>query len=486
MRDHKQKSPDDGYNFIMLSDVHLGSDIIPHQRPWAMTSWLLEDHEIDARLISWLEHYTRHRDRGRPWRLVIAGDFLDLAGVSITTPEGMDTPPTAEERQHGLGSAVDHVLHKVDVIVARHHTVFRALGAFVAAGNALVIVRGNHDIELFWDEAQRALSDAIVAHEPLHQQEQLRSRIEISPWFFAVDGLLYVEHGHEFDPLCSYGDPLSSTCSRDPRRIRWTAFSVLLRFVARPTQGVSSGSYSYAGMGAYLHLLLKLGLRGSFAIAHRYARASYRLLAECVHNTGAVMRERAHATRASITQFAHRSGVSEERLRSLCALYVPPAVQRFGFMLRSLYLDRIVSGLAGVAALLLASLGLLGPIGSAVMASLSIGYALIGSGKNRSPQATMLHNAKQIAQLFSARWVVMGHTHEPTIQAVSDSASYVNLGSWGEDDPPDERTAQRDGLGTFLVLCKRTDDFFAELLRWDEKHGPSVVESSLSRTPRVG
>jgi hypothetical protein len=357
----------------------------------------------------------------------------------------------------------------------------------VAAGNALVIVRGNHDIELFWDEAQRALCDAIVDHEPPQLHALLRSRIEITPWFFAVDGLLYVEHGHEFDPLCSYGDPLGSTCARDPRRIRWTAFSVLLRFVARPTQGVSSGSYSYAGMGAYLHLLLKLGWRGSLAIASRYARASHRLLAECVHHTKAAARERAFATRVSITEFAHRSGVSEERLRSLCALYVPPAVQRFGFMLRSLYLDRILCGLAGAAGLLLASLclGYVGVI-SALIAVLLFSYALVGSGKNSSPQATMLHNAKQIAQLFSARWVVMGHTHEPIIQAVSESASYVNLGSWGEDDPPEERSAQRDGLGTFLILRRRADDFFAELLRWDEQLGPLAIEPTLPTVRTTG
>jgi UDP-2,3-diacylglucosamine pyrophosphatase LpxH len=469
MRDLPEQSPDEGFNYIMLSDVHLGSDIIPHLRPWAATSWLLHDHEIDARLVSWLSHFTQHRDQGRPWRLVIAGDFLDLAGVSITTPEGISTPPTSEERRHGLGSAVDHVLHKIDAIVARHRSVFGALGRFVAAGNALVIVRGNHDIELFWADAQRALCDAIVALEPRSEHAALRSRIEIRPWFFAVDGLLYVEHGHEFDPLCSYGDPLGSTCTRDPTRIRWTAFSVLLRFVARPTAGVSSGSYSYAGMGAYLRLLLKLGWRGSLGIAARYARACYRLLAECVHNTRAVTRQRAQVTRASITELARRSCVSEERLQALCALYVPPAVQRFRFMLCSLYLDRIASGLAGLS---MAALWLARPAatGSALGATLLLGYAVIGCGKNRSPQATMMQNAKHIAELFSARWVVMGHTHEAIVQAVSESASYVNLGSWGEDDPPDERTAQHPRLGTFLVLRKRADDFIAELMRWDEQH----------------
>ena len=229
-----QKSPDDGFNYIMLSDVHLGSDIIPHLRPWASTSWLLEENEIDARLVSWLDHYAKHLDRDRPWRLVIAGDFLDLAGVSITTPTGVLTPPTAEEQRHGLGSAIDHVLHKVEAIAQRHPSVFRALGRFVGAGNALVMVRGNHDIELYWREAQSVLIDAILAHEPGESRLALRARIAIRPWFFAVDGLLYVEHGHEFDPLCGYGDPLASTCAPPtPCRMRSSPpFAVCTHFMA--------------------------------------------------------------------------------------------------------------------------------------------------------------------------------------------------------------------------------------------------------------
>ena len=487
MSERLRSSPDDGFNHILLSDVHLGSDIIPHLRPWASTSWLLKEHEIDARLVGWLEHYTAQRDEGRPWRLVIAGDFLDLAGVSIAIPEGMATAPTDEERRHGLGSAVDHVLRKVDAIVARHASVFRALGRFVAAGNALVFVRGNHDIELYWDEAQGALIEAILAHEPAHEHPLLRSRIAIRPWFFAVDGLLYVEHGHEFDPLCSYGDPLSSTCVRDPRRIRWTAFSVLLRYVARPTQGLSSGSYSYASMGDYVRLLLKLGFRGSVGIAGRYLRASYLLLAECRANTSAAARERARAAAAKLAQFAQGSGVSKETLENLRALYVPPAVQRFGVMLRSLYLDRIVCALLGTFGLLAAApfvpqLGVISAVSILLVTSGLIGYALVGSGDNCSPQTTMLQSAAQIAQLFSARWVVMGHTHEPTIQAVSSTANYVNLGSWGEDDPPDERTVPRNPLGTFLVVRKHADDFLAELMHWDERRGPSVIGQ---KTPMV-
>jgi UDP-2,3-diacylglucosamine pyrophosphatase LpxH len=473
--------PDDGFNYLMLSDIHLGSDIVPHLRPWALTSWLLEEPEVDSRLVSLLAHYRRERDPLRPWRLIIAGDFLDLVGVSLKAPHDAGTPPTREEERHGLGSAADHVVRKVLAIAARHPRVFRALMQFVADGHSLVIVRGNHDIELYWRSAQRALVDAIVQHAHPAERAALASRIAIRSWFFAVEGLLYVEHGHEFDAMCSYGDPLSSTCTRDPRRIRWTPFSVLLRYVARPTRGLSSASYGYVGMGAYMRLLVKLGLLGSLRIAGRYARASYRLLGECVLNARQGGQRGAQAARLRFFRFGKRMGISEERLAKLRGLYVRPGVQRIGFMLRSLYLDRIACGLLALfcvlaGGLLLKQHSLWGTVPCAAAAALLLGYACVGSGSNQSPQATMRRGAAHIAALFAARWVVMGHTHEPVLEPLSPAANYVNLGSWGEDDPPDERTALRTNIGTFLVLRHIEGEYRAEFLRWDADKSPVPVQ----------
>lgn len=85
---------------MLLSDVHLGSDIVPHLRPWAKSSWLLREAEVDARLIALFEHYRQRCAEGRRWRLIIAGDFLDLVGVSLApSPERVRTPPTSEERR---------------------------------------------------------------------------------------------------------------------------------------------------------------------------------------------------------------------------------------------------------------------------------------------------------------------------------------------------------------------------------------------------
>lgn len=466
------------FNYLMLSDVHLGSDIVPHLRPWAVTSWLTREAEVDAHLVGLLDHYRENRDPARPWCLVIAGDFLDLVGVSITPPrEALRTGVTREEELHGLGSASDHVVHKVKAIAARHPRVFEAMQAFVSAGHSIVLVRGNHDVELHWRAAQQAFVDSIVSYAPVEARRELASRIQICPWFFAVEGLLYVEHGHEFDGMCSYGDPLLPTCERDPRRIRSTPFSVLLRHVARPTRGLSTSAYGYVGMAAYASLVRTLGALNSARIALRFARAAWRLLGDCFAHRNDRLRRRALHASVRHRHFLARTGVTAERLDALKKLYAAPAARSLKFVMRSLYLDRVACLLlsfacVGIAALAAHYQGVSESLACALPGALAAAYACIGSGSNTAPNERMREGAKNIAYLFNARWVVMGHTHEPRVDRLSPHSSYVNLGSWGEDELPDERSAHHVSPCTFLVLAQKEGDYRAELMQWDLARGP--------------
>jgi UDP-2,3-diacylglucosamine pyrophosphatase LpxH len=470
------------FNYLLFSDVHLGSDIVPHLRPWATTSWLAREAEIDERIVSMLTHYRRERDPERPWCLILAGDFLDLVGVSIPLGE-LRTTPTEEEQRHGLGSAPDHVVQKVKAICARHPRVFQALMEFVADGHTLVIVRGNHDIELHWQSAQRALVNAIIDQAPEGRRAELAARISIHPWFFAVKDLLYVEHGHEFDAMCCYGDPLLPTCPRDSRRIRWTPFSVLLRIIAKPTRGLSTSAYSYVSFAAYVRLLFKLGLRGTANIAVRFTEASLRLMKEAWLYGQGHRPVRQLMARARHQRFARRHGVSGETLETLRTLYVPPAAKSLQFVIRSLYIDRIAASLLTL--LLMAvfvtaavAASKLWMVLAAVPAALMCAYAIVGLERGLEPAQRMREKSARIAELFGARWVVMGHTHEAQLAPIGEGRSYVNLGYWGEDDVPEERQAGAPHSPcTYLLLRKIDGDYRAELLSWSAER--RAVEPAL-------
>ena len=472
------------FDYVLLSDVHLGSDLVTHSRPWAATSWLTREAAVDDQLVSLLEHHRRTRTDGRPLCVVMAGDFLDLVGVSLPLPTtAMRTAPTAEEQRCGLGSAPDHVVHKVRAIAARHPRVFRALMELLREGNRLVLVRGNHDIELHWQAAQHAFVEAVVQHAQPSVRDKLASQIAIQPWFFAVEGLLYVEHGHQFDAMCSYGDPLLPTCPLDPGRIRPVPFSVLLRNVARPTRGLSTARYEHGSFGCYFGLLLALGLSGSLQIAVRFARATTRLVGTWVLHMQGEGQRRRHQLCMRKARFAARENVPPERLRELEQLYVRPAAHSLSFVLRSLYLDRVLAlALAllcvGSAALLARYRDAVESVLCALPAALLASYACIGIDRGISPTRGMQTGAARIAALFSARWVVMGHTHQPVVQALADGAQYVNLGHWGEDDLPEERGESATTSCTYLHLRLDGGTYRGELMRWDAERGPAVAQLS--------
>src|SRR5262245_7725867 len=95
--------PPNQTNYLLFSDVHLGGDLVQHARPWTVAR-LREELRLDRELASMLEHYRTRAEPGHPWRLIIAGDLVDFAGMSISPRDGvpLETPLTDEERAHGL------------------------------------------------------------------------------------------------------------------------------------------------------------------------------------------------------------------------------------------------------------------------------------------------------------------------------------------------------------------------------------------------
>ena len=126
---------------------------------------------------------------GPPTHLVLLGDTFDLvlaAGASA-----------------GL-----------DAIAAAHPGVFRALGAFLAAGSTADVVPGNHDIDLLRPRLQQRLRELVTraAGDPA-----AGGRIAFPPWVVHIPGVLYAEHGQQHHDINHFRAILTRT-EGDPRR----------------------------------------------------------------------------------------------------------------------------------------------------------------------------------------------------------------------------------------------------------------------------
>lgn len=468
-------------SLLVFSDVHLGSDLDDSGHNVVRRS-----PAIDRDLVSFLSHYRGQQPSGDRWRIVIAGDFIDFIGMTIVPGEApLDTEQTAEEREHGVGNAADHARLKLRRVAERHAEFFAVLAGFIADGHALTMVHGNHDIELHWDSVQADFREVLAAHacalRPDLDVAAFRGRIEFNPWFFYRQGLVYIEHGHQYDPYCSTENVMAPLSPLDPRRLARGMTDVLLRFVVRRTRGMREHGHEHAGMIDYVRFAARLGARGLVRVGIRFFSAVVEMfrMRRGQMTAAAASLKVEHERRVALLAEASRIGLA--RLRALLSLQERPITASVRGIMACVLLDRLALALG--AALALAAVAVVGVFyGYAFFASIAVlvAWGLVHrhlcNARKVDAAENLAAKAPQLAALFPAAFVVMGHTHSP-VHAPAGRSTYINLGSWAEEEPDEQVAHVARAARTHLVIRVREGKPEAELLQWESGHGPKKLDS---------
>ncbi len=461
----------------MFSDVHLGSDLNEHPLPGIRRS-----PSIDRDLVALLAHYRKTPPKGSRWRIVVAGDFIDFIGMAIRPrADELSTAPSEEEKEHGLGNASDHARVKVKRVAARHADVFHELATFVADGHALTFVHGNHDLELYWDDVKAEIKEQLwtAARRAEVDPVAFADRIAFNEWFFYDENLAYIEHGHQYDEFCATPTFMAPLSPADPRRIRRGFCDVLLRFVVRQTRGLREHGHDKMGLVDYVQLGTRLGLRGGVRLLVRFVyavRELFRVRSEYFLEPARALREE-HDRRMGLLAVATRIGL--DRLRALAALQVPPVTASIGGILASVLLDRLAVAMACSLALVVTAL-VAGVrhhnfwyAGACIAVAWLLSHRYLSSRRKVDPDEFLVERAAHLSRLFPAAFVVMGHTHVPLRVPVSQATTYINVGSWAEEEAEGERASMRvRAARTHLVIDRGETGPTAHFLTWSPDDGP--------------
>jgi UDP-2,3-diacylglucosamine pyrophosphatase LpxH len=462
------------HNVLAFSDVHLGSDLVSYAIPDAPRRTrvsIKRDRDLSA-LLDW---YRTHRTDDRPWRLVIGGDFIDFSGMSVMAGGNeIVTMPTEEELAHGLGGAADHSVAKLKLVMAHHASVMQSLADFVAAGNQLVIVRGNHDIDLHWDSVQAEFRAGLRA-----LAEVPEGSIEFAPWFYYEEGLLYLEHGHQYDSYCSHEHVLYPVAPGDPSRISLSLSDVLIRYIVRPTRGLVEGGHEKRGIVDYVRFAFSLGVRGTFSLASRFVEANRALFSLWRDHVGSMAKRSRRENDRRVRRLSVAYRISLKRLRALMRLQHKPATASFGAIVTSLMLDRLaLATLAVVAFVTLFAFHehwtVLVPVTLALAAITLVCRKLWLVRHTPEPSAELRERSALVARLFPAAFIVMGHTHLPEMKP-TEATTYVNLGAWAEEESADGSPPALPATRTHFVITCTGEKPSAELRIWDTD-GPRPFE----------
>lgn len=466
-------------SLLVFSDVHLGSDI--QELAPATEHAAKRSATVDRDLVRLLMHYRAQKPAADRWRIVIAGDFIDFIGMTVAPASSteLETALTDEERDHGVGSAVDHARLKLARVAKRHADVFEALALFVADGHALSLVHGNHDIEFHWDAVKddfRAMLLAHVSTDPRVTGDDFAARIEFNPWFFYRDGVAYIEHGHQYDSFCATAHIMSPLSPLDPRRVARGFSDILLRFVVRPTRGMREHGHEHVGLGHYLAFGAQLGMSGMVKLGIAFSRA----VAEMFRLRRAHLSDAAKALRAEhevrVARLASVTRLGVGRLRSLLSLQAMPITSTVAGIMRSVLLDRLA--VAVLALLTLAVLAVSGGfswgragVAGGVVLAWTLLHVYFSRQRTVDPTEHLVDRATQLAKLFPAAFVVMGHTHVPAA-VPAGAATYINVGSWAEEAEEPSAPAYR-AARTHLVIHVRNQRAEAEFCTWEDS-GPQL------------
>jgi len=207
----------------------------------------------EAALVELLATFSHAPAASATVELILNGDTFDL----------LLTPPLMSQRWYT--TAADGVA-KLRAVLEEHPQVVEALQGFLSApGRSLVILPGNHDLELFFPAVRRVLRAAVVPRGAGAPTE--RVQFCLKPAYRPCPDI-HIEHGDRYDPLNSCRMVLEGEKLSDDERLPLPVGSVLgervnLAFERRSVPVVASDlpDMLQAGLVALPQLVRTLGSR---------------------------------------------------------------------------------------------------------------------------------------------------------------------------------------------------------------------------------
>ena len=494
---------------LIVSDLHLSEAHVPEQRRPHWMAYKRREFFVDDDFVKALRH--AEEQASGPLELVLNGDTFDFDSVTSLPPEP-EGHVSWLARLRGLESEEWMSLYKLDRIIADHPDFFAQLSGFIRRGGRVVVVVGNHDVELLWPSAQQRIRDAldVAGHSGERPIGSTEAPDPVQPgneplvfcnWFY-LSGDTYISHGMQYDPNCVVRSPI------DP----------LIKVRGRPRIRVPfgdlAGRYMLNGMGYFNPNDTGNYIRSAWSYLRFYLR--FMLLTQplllwtwfwsAMATFVVTLRDHLHSPMrdplmvdVKVREVARRSGATPSMVRKLHALSVPSACNNPVRIMRELWLDRGLLLLAVLYAawqiILLINfawpispLWVLVPLGLLLPPYLAYA-ASVRPTVFKQPLLTE-ERAELIAKITGATRVVFGHTHVPERLQVGQ-VEYINGGFWSPAFATPE-CLERIGTQTFVWLRAGSGgERQAQLCEWPpgadrpRPHVPDALDPPSSRAPAL-
>jgi UDP-2,3-diacylglucosamine pyrophosphatase LpxH len=483
------------HDLVIVSDLHLGRGKNQHTGRYFELEAFFYDEDFRG-FCQWLIDDAHKRNASL--RLIINGDCFDLLRIDRPpqTPEA-----TFVERQFGPFLTPDRAARDISEILDGHPGFVEGVARVLAAGHEVVILPGNHDLEIQWPAVRRQIERTIIDRVREHatgEREliETQARLRFPPWFWYEPGRVWIEHGCQYDPENAFTYLLRGSLAEAPRDVHEAEYDMPLgNFFQR---------YLFNGFGAITFMVpstrahmryAKWLLGNSPHLISRVVLSHMRFWPQVIRRISHSQKRAREAYRAAHEQelaeiaASPEAGALGDKLLAIDALKergasVVEAVSTLTRQgLRMLLVIVVLAGLtfglwfAGFHAIaqvkggfmLKALLFLLLDFAFLVAAIFGIGWGLFKSP--REGPSPLRRAAQKIVEILDVPIVCFGHTHDEVLWRLrrpsGGRAWYYNTGTWLAVFTHDVLMPRERVQFTFL----RVHGHEAELLYWSPGRG---------------
>jgi UDP-2,3-diacylglucosamine pyrophosphatase LpxH len=496
---------------LVISDLHMTGGLDPRRGTWSPTEDFFWDDDFAAFLVRY--------GKGGGSTLVINGDVFDFLQVlNVPTVDELHRygiPEADRSKRYGLRCSEPAAVFQVDTIFNGHRVAFQALANFLMEGNEVKIIKGNHDVQLFWVSVQERICDRLEELCQSGRRGAIRKNLEFLPWFYYVPGLLYVEHGNQYEEATSFANFLNPVLPFDypgtGRHIELDLGSFIIRYFSNRMEVLDPLADNYRPLSQFLrsfilnHPLISIStLRDALRYVNKAVTKAYRMKSN--RKSGAY-RAIVEKNTLLIAKEAERfSGRDEqrgiwlyERLKEFNARTAPPVLSRGPNSFLWNFLRDPIRALVWILPIYLVTYvpawsnwleGILTPesrgwgrimvdvifmlrVPQLLLAAILVMGALeIRTLQQRArtrkslledPVLRLRGTAAFIADRLGVPFVVFGHTHVEDIQRFSTGSTYFNTGTWISVFSERENLYRNVSQFTFAYF----EEGKGELLQWD-------------------
>ena len=480
------------HEIYVVSDLHMGRGKNPETRRF----FALENFFWDEDFERFCDYLCRDAaTRNSTFRLILNGDTFDLLRIE---PDPTQAAVTPRERRFGPVHTPAQAARTVAQILEGHPGFVRGIAQVLNAGYEVIVLPGNHDLEVQWEPVQVEIHRALIAriHAVYGEAAAAAAQplLRFEPWFYHEPGRLWIEHGCQYDPENSFRYLLRGNLANMPDAIHETEQDMplgnffqryLYNFFGHITFIVPSTRANLR----YLKWLMLHEPKLLLKVAFSHLPFVFQVLRRLSQADKSARRALQHAHDGTLAELADKSGLglrllAIEQLKEVRA----DAVQA----MRSLAWQLVKLG-GGILffAMLTAGLWFFGfhsinelRLGFAPKALLflvldlmfagatagGIIYATMGNPADVSPRP-LRRAAQRIAAILDVPLVSFGHTHDEELWRLerpsAGKAWYCNTGTWIAVFTHDVLMPRERIQYTFLRIAEET----GELLHWSPGRG---------------